>query len=206
MVPVQFRPFSGKPVGVFDLDEVIFPTIQSILAWHNVAYGTNDVIDERLATYSYQQVWGCDQAEQEKRIFRWFSEFDMRSVDLLPGARAALREISHHFDLVIVSSRSPKHEQQTLELLRHHLLGIFCQVYLCGHFEEGCDVPSKGAVAQVLDAQIAVDDLPEHVQSFVDYGVPTPVQFGTYPWNLDARTPGARRIRDWDALARLMLA
>ena len=138
----------------------------------------------------YGSAGGLDSSEIERslieEIFTRFHEESIPQLALYPGAKYVLEVLHETCRIIIVTARRPYSRPQTLAWLTAHGLP-FDALY---HTEEKTEIPES--------ITIAVDDHPEHLQSYQAVGARVFVM--DQPWNRQITDPNVIRVSGWDAL------
>src|SRR5258708_1625460 len=98
-----------KPVLAVDVDDVLFPFVSKLAAFHDDKYGTTSTVAD-FDTMYFEEVWGCSRVEREKKIIEFHSGGHSTSGEPLAGAVAALHRLKRAHELVIVTSRQQAFE------------------------------------------------------------------------------------------------
>lgn len=187
----------SKLVIAVDIDDVLFPFIDGIAAYHNTPKGTQ-LTAEDFFSYNFTEVWGGDPAETD-RIVDAFLGTDQLHLQPVPGAKAALARLSQDFDVVLVTARNQLFEAETLAWLHRHLPELFSRVILAGNPHDGRPHRPKGVVCEELGARLLIDDHPRNLMSAAEYGVDG-VLFGTKAWSVQPEASAhIAACKDWDA-------
>jgi len=138
----------------------------------------------------YGSAGGLDSSEIERslieEIFTRFHEESIPQLALYPGAKYVLEVLHQTCRIIIVTARRPYSRPQTLAWLTAHGLP-FDALY---HTEEKTEIPES--------ITVAVDDHPEHLQSYQAVGARVFVM--DQPWNRLVTDPNVIRVGGWDAL------
>jgi len=199
-----FQEFTGKPILVLDLDDVLRPTVASALAWYNKEFSTDYLVDQRMSAYSYRVVWGCTLEEEMALVDRWYKEASLEMLPIL-GAVEGLKELVKRYDVVIATSTDRSYADGVIDWIDRHFPNQIMQVCLLGYFHYEHDIRlTKGQLAVDLNAKVAIDDLPYHISTYAALGVPA-VLFGDFPWNTEVVLgPNVQRALNWDQLITLI--
>ncbi len=138
----------------------------------------------------YGSAGGLDASNIERsvleEIFTRFHEESIPRLPLYPGAKYALDVIHQTCRIIIVTARRPYSRPQTLQWLTTH--GIpFDALY---HTEEKTEIPES--------ITLAIDDHPEHLQSY--QATEARVFVMDQPWNRQLDALKVIRVNGWDAL------
>lgn len=188
-----------RPVLAVDIDDVLFPFVDGIAAYHNELRGTN-LTSRDFVSYNFREVWGGDQLETDHLIDE-FLRRDHLQLRPVEGARRALEQLSRDFDIYLVTARNELFTESTSRWLRHHLPDLFTHVIFAGNPHDGRSYQPKGRICQKLGAQLLIDDHPSNLLSAADCGV-RGILFGSHRWSVaDAKlAPYVTACRDWKAV------
>jgi uncharacterized HAD superfamily protein len=173
-----------RPCFAVDIDNVLGraePEVQRLF---------QEITGNPWPTGQYGSAGGLDSSEIERslieEIFMRFHEESIPQLALYPGAKYALDVLHQTCRIIIVTARRPYSRPQTLTWLAAHGLP-FDALY---HTEEKTEIPES--------ITIAVDDHPEHLQSYQAVGAQVFVM--DQPWNRLVSDPNVIRVSGWDAL------
>jgi 5'(3')-deoxyribonucleotidase len=188
-----------KPVIAVDIDDVLFPFVDGIAAYHNDLKGTT-LTAKDFISYNFHEVWGGNQLETDGIIDAFLSRDHLQ---LLPisGAKEALERLSADFDIFLVTARNELFSDSTSSWLRHHLPGLFQHVFFAGNPHDGRPYQPKGVICQQLGAQLLIDDHPSNLKSAAECGVKG-ILFGSHAWSV-ADSQLAKHVTvcaDWPAV------
>lgn len=154
---------SRRPLVVCDCDEVLLHMVAPFREWLSETHGvifemrSNNFADAMRYAASGEAVEG----PEIWRMLRAFFETEMPRQTAIPGAVAALRELSHRADVVVLTNLIDDHRDARQAQLEAH--GIAARVFT----NQG----PKGPALQRIIAEYRpshtffVDDLPQHHQS-----------------------------------------
>ena len=94
----------NKPVVVINYDNVLKNTWLALCLFHNAHHGTN-YTPETMTNFDLSVSWGCSKEEVCQRLDIFFrSEHDTEATPV-DGAFEALKQLSWHYELHIVTAR-----------------------------------------------------------------------------------------------------
>ncbi len=173
-----------RPCFAVDIDNVLGraePEVQRLFQlvtgnpWPGGTYGSAGGLDDS----------GIEASVLEE-IFTRFHEESIPQLPLYPGSKYALGVIHRTCRIIIVTARRSYSRPQTLKWLTTH--GIpFDALY---HTEEKTEIPES--------ITLAIDDHPEHIQSYLAVEARTFVM--DQPWNRLIDDRNVIRVTGWDAL------
>ena len=175
-----------KPGFAVDIDNVL------ALAEEEVQRIYRELTGEVWPCELYASAGGLDRSAMDRKlveeIFDYFHEQSIPFLSVMPGARSALAVLQQQFRIVIITARRPSARLQTLDWLYSHGLP----------FDELHLTDEKTGVADNLI--FAVDDHPEHVQSYVKQGIKVFIM--DQPWNQCFSVSGVIRVTNWKQLLK----
>ena len=196
-----------KPALALDLDDLIYPFMQTLVPFTNARYGHTLDVDE-FDTHNFEILWGSSREEASRRIHECFFELDGTSHPApMAGADAAVKKLAEHFRLFIVTARPDEYRERTQKWLITHFPQTFEDLILCNLYieEERVTRRTKASVVLELDAVGLVDDSPTHITDVALAGR-TAILFGDYRWNRAAVIPpNAHRANTWTEVTTLLL-
>lgn len=190
-----------KPIIAVDIDDVLALSTDSLRQVVN-AHLDVDLPPEAYdipADYwgYYEVVWranglgdrvSLDVIDPQMKI-------DQSHVMPMPGAFAALYQMSQEYDLVVVTARSSTWAKATSLWLEKNFPGIFSQVLFAEGFE-GIQKKSKGTLCTEIGASWLIDDNIEHAVSALEMGLGV-IVFGKYGWHHAGIPDGVLACKDW---------
>jgi hypothetical protein len=197
----------SRPLLISDCDEVILHFVSHFAEWVSEAAGLKFALDApgfagALRTKDGQIV----PQERVWPLLDMFFEGEMHRQNVVPGAVAALREISRHADIVILTNIGDEYQANRVAQLeafdiRHRVL---------------CNRGGKGRPVLELvqemkpSATVFVDDLAVHHESVAKHAPDVIRLHMIAEPRLAARTPPAEhahaRIDEWDSALPWILA
>lgn len=193
----------AKPVLAIDIDEVLFPLIPHLAAFHNTQHGTSLVMAD-FNNYDLEKVWGGTVAEAVAKVNAFFA-VDHLHIEPIDGAFDSLKSLADHFRLVVITSRHDSLTDATHAWIERHFAGVFETVILAGNHHAGGDVKSKVSLCRDLGAVALIDDSLRYVTECSDAGQRA-ILFGDYPWNQADELPqGVARVRSWEEAKSLLM-
>lgn len=213
------RTKNDKPAIAVDLDDVVFPCAEGLVAAYNEHYGTN------FQPNISQTTWDVSPEEVQERFNGlqlgttpgmvkpgWFEEMQV------PGRETieALRRLAAKYRLYAVSARHYGLAGVTQQSIEKYLPGVFEQVILTQRpveTEDGIKImtDSKTEIYRQYNMKIAIDDSPHHLERGLegdDAPLGLAILFGERPWHPGATIDDPRAIecRTWaeaeEAIAR----
>ena len=196
---------SNRPAIAVDLDDVVFPCAEGLVAAYNEYYGTNFQPDMPQST------WDVPQEEVQERFNGlqlgttpgmvkpgWFEEMQV------PGRETieALRRLAAKYRLYAVSARHYGLAGVTQQSIEQHLPDVFEEVILTRRPVETEDsikmmTDSKTEIYRQYNMTVAIDDSPYHLERGLagdDAPLGLAILFGERPWHPGATIDDPRAI------------
>ena len=182
-----------------DVDEVLFPMLESFLDHHNPTYGTSHVFED-FFSYDWEHVLGIPQEETVRRVYEYLDR-DHSLIEAVEGSQEAAAALSKAYELVVVTARHPQFESSTRSWLITRFEELFKEVICIGYAPIMEKPLTKAEVCRDLGAVALIDDSLVHTSHCSEAGIEG-VLFGDYPWNQATELPiGVTRCVDWQAVA-----
>lgn len=190
----------AKTVIAIDVDEVLSPFVEGLVAWHNAYYGTAYTLHDFI-TYNFHQVWGGSLELAIDKSCLYFENRDPETAKPLLNAERVLKRLHQDHELVVVTSRMLTHRSHTEAWINEHFPNIFQQIILCNHWsKEGGQSIKKSQACLTHGAKFLIDDLPRYVEDAASEGI-SGLLFGNYPWNQQFNPHAQiRRVANWQAV------
>ncbi len=191
-----------KEVIATDIDEVLFPFVETFSGWHNQEYGTNLSRDD-FNSYEFNDTLGVSVPETVHRVHQFLSmDHHLQGVEPLEHSMSAVAKLSEVYGLKAVTARRPQFEGTTSEYILHYFERNIGEVTLVGTKATMGEARSKAEVCTELGAIALIDDSIEHVRGCAEVGV-RGILFGDYPWNRGDLLPdGVIRHTNWVGVLR----
>lgn len=210
---------SNRPAIAVDLDDVVFPCAEGLVAAYNEHYGTNFQPDMPQST------WDVPQEEVQERFNGlqlgttpgmakpdWFEEMQVPDRETIE----TLQRLATKYRLYAVSACHYGLVDVTKQSIEKYLPGVFEQVILTRRpveTEDGIKVTtdSKTEIYRQYNMTVAIDDSPHHLERGLegdDAPLGLAILFGERPWHPGATIDDPRAIecRTWaeaeEAIAR----
>ena len=213
------RTKNDKPAIAVDLDDVVFPCAEGLVAAYNEHYGTN------FRPNMPQSTWDVPQEEVQERFNGlqlgttpgmakpdWFEEMQVPDAETIE----ALRGLAAKYRLCAVSARHYGLADVTKQRIEKYLPGVFERVILTRRpveTEDGIKITtnSKTEIYRQYNMKIAIDDSPHHLERGLegdDAPLGLAILFGERPWHPGVMIDDPRVVecRTWaeaeEAIAR----
>jgi len=183
-----------------DLDDVLANSLDSFMEFYNKNYG-GELKREDFTAFTLNEIMGTP-VEEERNILE---DYDDRgyyeNIEPTSGAKEAVLELGKKNELVIVTSRPQKKEEQTRRWLKKHM-PEFSEVYFIRR-EYGGESKTKGEVCKELGVEVLIEDNLGYAKSCVSEGVK--VLLFDYPWNQEKNLPeNMIRVKSWEEILKVL--
>ena len=209
----------NRPAIAVDLDDVVFPCAEGLVAAYNEHYGTNFQPDMPQST------WDVPQEEVQERFNGlqlgttpgmakpdWFAEMQVPDRETIE----TLQRLATKYRLYAVSARHYGLAGVTQQSIEKYLPDVFEEVILTRRpveTENGIKImtDSKTEIYRQYNMTVAIDDSPHHLERGLegdDAPLGLAILFGERPWHPGATIDDPRAIecRTWaeagEAIAR----
>ena len=178
-----------KPILGVDIDNVLADSDVCLRAMILEMCGI-ELKEEQMTRYEYE-AYGVSE-EQLGEVFRVFNLETCRTLELVPGAKAAMQQLTLWYEIALVTSRNPESRAGTEHWLRTKGLP-----YDQLHFND-----EKHALG--IPYHSFVEDRHEHAHRIAGTGAA--VYLLTRPWNARPLAhPNVRRVESWDEILAHLL-
>jgi 5'(3')-deoxyribonucleotidase len=186
----------SKELIAVDVDEVLFPMLESFLEHHNPTYGTTHKFSDFLS-YDFEHTLGVPIEETVRRVYEYL-DMDNHLVEAVKGSQAAIARLSERYDLAVLTARHPRYEQPTINWIHNRFERVFNQIVCVGYAPIMEQPVTKADICKELGAKALIDDSLSHINHCAEAGIEG-VLFGDYPWNqTDTLPDSVTRCRDWE--------
>lgn len=202
------RPAAKKTIAV-DIDDVISAQNENMRLYANKKYGHNHSFEDYLAEGPYWSywggVWGVSDEEQKRRVQEYNHSGQLSLQAVVPGAIEAINELKKRFNLIIITSRSDEHLDETHQWLAKHFKSAFQGVHFASVWDNG-EKTSKANICRAVGAGYLIDDNAEHCNLAAEAGIVS-LLFGVYGWNRKEPVhKKVRRVKDWAEVLEYFIA
>lgn len=178
-----------KPILGVDIDNVLADSDVRIRAMIHEMCGI-EIREEQMTRYAYE-AYGVSW-EQISDVFQVFNTETCRTLELVPGAKAAMQQLAGRYEIALVTSRNPESKAGTEYWLQAHALP-----YDQLHFND-----EKHALG--IPYYAFIEDRHEHAHRIASAGAS--VYLLSRPWNTDPLAhPNVRRVDSWDEILTHLL-
>ena len=179
----------SKPILGVDIDNVLADSDVRLRAMILEMCGI-ELKEEQMTRYEYE-AYGVSE-EQLSEVFRVFNLETCRTLELVPGAKAAMQQLTLRYEIALVTSRNPESRAGTEHWLRTKGLP-----YDQLHFND-----EKHALG--IPYRAFIEDRHEHAHRIAGTGAA--VYLLTRPWNARPLAhPNVRRVDTWDEILSHLL-
>ena len=188
-----------RPIIAIDIDEVLLPHFEGLIAWYNHKYGTDLTLAHNHP--SDPRPWGTDSiSEAIVRVQGYFQTESFRNEAPFEEAVEAMRRLSDDYELIVITARDVIIEQATRNWLAKNFDQVFREAHFTAHYSLTGMNRSKVDVAKEAGATYFIDDSLTTVLEVANAGIES-ILFGNYPWNQSKELPAnVTRCRDWLAV------
>jgi uncharacterized HAD superfamily protein len=178
-----------KQILGVDIDNVLAESDACLRAMIREMFGI-DLQEKQMTRYEYE-AYGVTE-EQLIEVFRLFNTKTCRTLNVVPGAKAAMQRLARRYEIALVTSRNQESKAGTEYWLRAKGLP-----YDQLHFND-----EKHALG--IPYHAFVEDRHEHAHRIAETGAA--VYLLTRPWNAAPLAhPNVRRVETWsEILAHLL--
>ncbi|TAL12771.1 MAG: hypothetical protein EPO02_00660 [Nitrospirae bacterium] len=178
-----------KPILGVDIDNVLADSDVQLREMIREMYGI-DLKAEQMTRYEYE-AYGVTW-EQLGEVFRVFNTDTCRTLELVPGAKAAMQLLAPRYEIALVTSRDPEAKAGTEYWLKANALP-----YDQLHFND-----EKHALG--IPYRAFIEDRHEHAHRIAGTGVA--VYLLRRPWNARPLAhPNVRHVDNWDEILKHLL-
>ncbi|MBI2009242.1 HAD family hydrolase [Candidatus Saccharibacteria bacterium] len=189
-----------KKTIAIDIDDVLAANAENFVEFSNKKWGTHLRPDDY--TEHWAEMWKVDMEEVEKRRDIIITEKVFIKHKAFEEAKAVLKKLAKNYKLVIVSSRGPRVQADTIEWVHQNFKGIFSEV----HFAKIWDRPmpileqlkmTKAEICSEIGADYLIDDQPKHCIAAAEAGITT-LLFGDYRWTkVNNLSKSIIKVKNW---------
>jgi 5'(3')-deoxyribonucleotidase len=184
-----------KPVIAVDIDEVVFPMVDDLIAYIEKEHSVR-ITPEEFKTYRLEDIWPGGPVEGANVFQAYASQYGIE-VAPIKGAAEALGKLSLKHDIIVMTSRDIVAEEKTRNWLGRHFPEVFKNVHMLGNKYDSVTYREKAEVCKELGVYCLIDDSLRPVLETNDAGVKA-LLFGDYSWNQAEKLPdGVTRVKNW---------
>lgn len=194
-------------VIAIDCDDVLTPSVPSIVSWYNETHGTSAKDDD---FYNEDpKIWDAVDAEEKYTRIRAFLRSERFAQEAKPfeDAISIVHELAKLHELHLVTGRSQSVDIATHAMLDAYFKDVFVSVEHVGPMKQPDGTyfkRSKGEVCKLINADVLIDDNIHHAKNVLDTGTPHVIVFGDYGWNRNEPLPGGHRCHTWSDVRNLI--
>lgn len=192
-----------KPIIAVDIDDVLAAEAEFVVAYTNKYWGGSYTLEDY--TEAWNLFWGVDVDEVERRAEILHRPGVVSQYHVTPGSREVLKQLKEKYELIVVTSRRKRVEQETQQWLDEHFPGIFSRLILTGFWDdpnvEGRHLLSKGSLLNDHRVAYVIDDQLKHCVSATDHGIKAILYGNLSGNNYVADRDGMTRCEDWRVVA-----
>ena len=105
-----------KEVIAVDIDEVLYPFLREFIIDHNLKFKTNLSI-ANFSSYEFEDTLKMDRRKSVQRVYDFLSKTDQINPEPIKDSKEAIVKLSKFYDLVVITSRYSKYQDQTVQWL-----------------------------------------------------------------------------------------
>jgi uncharacterized HAD superfamily protein len=186
-------------VIAFDIDEVLAPTLDTFIQFHNSKYGTS-LQSADFHSYDLRSVIGCSRNQMNNRYYQFMMSKEAREMLPIPGSLELVQGLSQSgSQLVSITRRPGSVIDTTLDWLRNRYDGLISPTYFANRRERGYKSLSKGIISREHGVQLIVEDQMENALECLSEGIPTLLL--DKAWNQASTDPlGVTRVRSYSEI------
>lgn len=194
-----------KPVVAVDIDEVLTPFLEAFIKFHNREYGSQHAVDD-FKTYTFGDTLKVPEPEAVERVLQFYKSHDFTANRPFLDAAAALKQLQEHYELIIITSRHPISQEQTLAWLEQHFPQTFGAVHFSTHLYLDQPLVTKTDICKQEGVEILIDDNIEFAKEAAAKNIRVLLFGDRYSWNQAAQLPaGIERVGDWHQVLQKLL-
>jgi len=176
-----------------DLDDVLALSLIDFIDFYNEKFEKKITLED-FTGFSLNESIGMPIEKERKLLEEYDASHHYDKIKPMEGAKEAIKELSENHELVIVTSRPQKREEQTRKWLENYIEGIK-EVFFIRQ-EYGGESKTKGEVCKEIGAELLIEDNLDYAESCVDEGIR--VLLFDYPYNQEENiSPSITRVKSW---------
>lgn len=193
-----------KPVLAVDVDDVLYPLVPLYAKYHNEHHGTS-LTPADFNEYIFENVTKVSPEEYAKRFRHFGSLGGFEEQRFVESSQAAVEQLSGQYQLVVITSRWPDWEQETIGWLKRYFPETFRKVHFANSYTQRDRNVTKADICQDIGAQILIDDSLSTLTDCASKGI-RGLLFGDYAWNKASQLPsGVQRVQNWNEVVEALL-
>lgn len=190
---------ANKSVIAVDIDDVIVAEAEFIVSYSNDHWGYSLSLDDYREHWG--DMWNVEAQEVERRADIIHSPGLSRKYRVLEDAHDVLKTLSADFNLVVLTSRRKRVEEETRQWLDENFKDVFSGVHFTGFWDTitaESHLLTKAEMSKELRVSYLIDDQPKHCFSVAKHGVKA-ILFGDYAESRHLELPkGVTRCKNWE--------
>lgn len=169
----------GRETIAVDIDEVLFPLLESFLHDHNPKYDTDHSVKDFLS-YEWEHTLGIPLDGTVSRVYDYL-DGSHELVEAVEGSQDAIAHLAQDYNLVVITARHPRFEENTTSWVNRKFEKVFSKIVCIGYAPLMAESAiSKAEVCKELGATAMIDDSLVHVSHCADAEIKG-ILFGNYP-------------------------
>ena len=193
----------SKSIIAVDIDDVLAAEAEFVVAYTNEHWGGSYTMEDY--TEAWNLFWGVDVDEVERRAEILHRPGIVSQYRVMPGSRDVLERLKETYELIVVTSRRQRVEQETQQWLDKRFPDIFSKLILTGFWDDPSieyrHLLSKGSLLNDHRVAYVIDDQQKHCISATDHGIKA-ILYGNLSDNQHAEArEGMAHLEVWRAVA-----
>jgi len=188
-------------IGV-DIDEVLAEFLPAFLRFYNAKYGTAFEV-KNFYTYSFWHVLGADKETAQQDVLAFLHSPDFLALKPVSGAVKTVAKLSLQHKLIVITSRHPEVQPQTITWIDQYFPNVFEDVLFANHFAFGSRLlPTKKEYCESLGLHAMIDDCFEYIQECASQNCMGILM--NAPWNQFDLPPHTKRVSSWLEISQFL--
>ncbi|XP_020593368.1 uncharacterized protein LOC110033656 isoform X2 [Phalaenopsis equestris] len=194
-----------------DVDEVLGSFITALNKFIADRYSSYHTVSD-YHIYEFFRIWKCTRAEAEIRVHEFFrTQYFTSGIHPIPGAHAALCNLSTFCNLSVVTSRQNVIKDQTCDWLERHYPGLFREIHFGNHFALDGKSRPKSEICRSIGAEVLIDDNPRYAVECAEAGIRVLLfdYHNSYPWCKDGSVDSyslVTKVHNWEEVEQCLLS
>lgn len=177
------------------MDEVVANFMDKFLEFYNSENQTSFYRDD-FHTYDFWKILGGNRLSAVGMVNRFYNSDFFSEIELMPGARAGILELSKKHDLSIITARQRKFKRKTNEFMEKHLSDISLDVFYIGFYNTA---KGKSKICKKMGVDLMIEDNKKYALSCAK--TCREVYLFDAPWNqnsVDKIPENITRVYGWE--------
>ncbi|MGB4759303.1 MAG: hypothetical protein WBP26_04565 [Candidatus Saccharimonadales bacterium] len=189
----------NKPIIAVDIDDVLLPHFEDLVAWFNRTYGTSLTLKDN--GNDDPEAWGVKTSKEAIRwVHTFFESDDFKKASPFEEAIHVLGKLAERYELVVITARDSIIEEVSRSWLSEHFGDLIKEAHFTAFYSLEGRIRKKADVCLEIKAKYLIDDSLGNILSAAGVGVQG-ILFGDYPWNQTAALPAnVIQCKDWSTV------